>query len=376
MKTKKLSILSFAALTLLFAGACNNPATKPGEKKEGIKVEYFGSLPAGDSIFQYTLSSDEGVSVKIINYGGILTQIITPDSDGNEENIILGYKSLEPYLNNSPYLGVIVGRYANRIANAEFTLDGETYTLAKNNGNNTLHGGLKGFNQVVWNAEPIENEGSQSLKLTYHSPDMEEGYPGNMDVTVVYELKGKDLIMTYDATTDKATPVNLTNHAYFNLSQDGTILDHELTINASGYTPVNIELIPTGEIVPVEGTPFDFREPHTIGERIADVPGGYDHNYVIDREGAGMESAAFLADPNSGRTLEVLTMEPGIQFYSGNFLDGSLGSEGVSYIQHFGMCLETQHFPDSPNQPDFPNTILRPGEKYHTQTIYRFGIAE
>ena len=377
---KNLTLVMMLIASLIFINSCKNKPAKTAEKEEGIKTELFGVMPDGDSIYQYTLTSAAGITVKIINYGGIVTEILAPDKEGNIENIILGFDNLEQYLEPHPYFGVLVGRYANRIANAEFELDGQKYTLAKNDGENTLHGGVKGFDKVVWDAEPVTNDTAQALILTYHSADMEEGYPGNLDVQVSYTLSGNDLIMWYQATTDKATPVNLTNHCYFNLSQDGTILDHVLTIKASGFTPVNDVLIPTGEIAPVEGTPFDFREPHAIGERIETVPGadpgGYDHNWVLDRTGDDLENIALLEDPNSGRTLEVLTTEPGLQFYSGNFLDGTITSGDKTYEKHYGLCLETQHFPDSPNQPDFPNTILQPGEKYSTVTIYRFGTTE
>ena len=298
---------------------------------------------------------------------------------GRWATLYLGFDNLDQYLAGHPYFGAIIGRFGNRIAKAQFSLDGENYQLAANNGNNALHGGIKGFDKVVWNVEVISCEERAALKLTYISPDGEEGYPGNLKVAVTYELLMDQLFITYEAETDKATVLNLTNHSYFNLAGEGNILDHVLYINASRYTPSDDELIPTGELANVEGTPFDFRKPTVIGERIEEVGGnpvGYDHNYVIDGSSEEKRLAAKLMDPKSGRSLEVITTEPGVQFYTGNFLDGSLVSRGVTYVQYSGMCLETQHFPDSPNQPDFPSTVLRPGEKFVSQTIFKFGVEE
>ena len=314
-----------------------------------------------------------------MNYGGIITEIQTPDRNGKMGNITLGFDNLDQYLAGHPNFGALIGRFGNRIANAQFSLDGETYQLAANNGNNSLHGGLKGFDDVVWDPEVISCDERAALQLTYVSPDGEEGYPGTLKVTVVYELLMDQLFITYEAETDKATPVNLTNHAYFNLAGEGTILDHILYINASKYTPVNDELIPTGELAYVEGTPFDFRKPFVIGERIDEIggnPGGYDHNFVLDGSADEKVLAAKLMDPKSGRFVEVITTEPGVQFYTGNFLDGTLKSGDFTFIRHSGLCLETQHFPDSPNQPNFPSTILRPGEKFISQTIFKFGVEE
>jgi aldose 1-epimerase len=356
--------------------ACNNPSkTEKKAGDEGITTEFFGLMPDGDSTWLYTLTSED-VTVKITNYGGIVTEIITPDKEGNPGNIALGFDNLEQYLAGHPNFGALIGRFGNRIAKGTFELDGETYSLAINNGNNTLHGGIIGFDDVVWEPEIVETENGEGLQLKYLSVDMEEGFPGNLDVTVLYELVDNDLEITYWATTDKATPVNLTNHSYFNLAGEGTIHDHILMIKASYYTPVDNEMIPTGEIAPVEGTAFDFREPKPVGRDIGQTEGGYDHNYVFDREGEGVELLARLTDPKTGRTLEVLTMEPGVQFYTGNFLNGTLVSDGTAYVKQSGLCLETQHFPDSPNQPDFPSTILRPGEEYYTKTVYRFGVNE
>jgi aldose 1-epimerase len=374
MKTRTLILTSLILASAMIFNACNTPSKtekKTGDK--GITTEFFGLMPDGDSTWLYTLTSED-VTVKITNYGGIVTEIITPDKEGNPGNVALGFDNLEQYLAGHPYFGSLIGRYGNRIAKGTFELDGETYSLAINNGENTLHGGIKGFNSVVWEPEIIETENGEGLQLKYLSVDMEEGYPGNLDVTVLYELVDNELEITYWAVTDKATPVNLTNHSYFNLAGEGTILDHVLMIQASHYTPVDEGLIPTGEIAPVEGTPFDFKEPKPIGRDIEQTEGGYDHNFVLDREGEGLELVARLTDPKTGRIMEVLTMEPGVQFYTGNFLDGTLISDDIAYVKNYGLCLETQHFPDSPNQPNFPSTILRPGEEYYTKTVYRFGI--
>jgi aldose 1-epimerase len=374
MKTRTAILASLILASAMVFNACNNPSkTEKQSEYDGITTEFFGLMPDGDSTWLYTLTSDD-ITVKITNYGGIVTEIITPDKEGNPGNIALGFDNLEQYLAGHPNFGALIGRFGNRIAKGSFELDGETYSLAINNGNNTLHGGIIGFDDVVWEPEIVETENGEGLQLKYLSVDMEEGYPGNLDVTVLYELVGNALEMTYWATTDKATPVNLTNHTYFNLAGEGTILDHILMIKASHYTPVDDEMIPTGEIAPVEGTAFDFREPKPVGRDIEKTKGGYDHNYVFDREGEGVELLARLADPKTGRTVEVLTMEPGMQFYTGNFLDGTLVSDGTAYVKQSGLCLETQHFPDSPNHPNFPNTILRPGEEYHTKTVYRFVV--
>ena len=327
----------------------------------------------------YTLKDEMDNVVKSTNYGGIITEIHTPDKNGKMGNIVLGFDNLDQYLEGHPYLGAIVGRYGNRIAKAQFTLDGETYQLAVNNGNNALHGGLIGFDKVLWDPEVISCDERAALKLSYVSSDGEEGYPGNLNVAITYELLMDQLFITYEAETDKATPLNLTNHSYFNLAGEGTILDHILYINASKYTPVNDELIPTGELANVEGTPYDFRKPFMIGERIDEVPGdpgGYDNNYVLDGSSEERVLAAKLMDPKSGRSLEVVTTEPGVQFYTANFLDGTLVSGDFTFVKHCGLCLETQHFPDSPNQPEFPTTILQPGDKFISQTIFKFGVEE
>ena len=335
----------------------------------------YGMIGA-DSVFQYTLTNKNGMVVKILNYGGTVTNIITPDKNGKMGNVILGYDSLSGYRQpGNPFFGSLVGRYANRIANAKFTLDGKEYTLAKNDGPNTLHGGLKGFDKVIWTVKSFNDSG---LLLSYSSKDGEEGYPGNFTADVMYSLSNdNDLKIEYTAVTDKATPVNLTNHSYFNLSAgaDSTILDHELMLKAEKYTPVNKTLIPTGNIDDVKGTPMDFTTSKKVGRDIAQVPGGYDHNWVFQKPENRFDLVASLYHQPSGRYMEVRTTEPGIQFYSGNFLNSRLKNtrDGVKYVKHAGLCLETQHFPDSPNQPAFPNTILKPGETYQQITVYKFG---
>jgi len=361
------------------SGVKNEKETESKNPKCKVEKSHFGISPEGDSVALFTLKNEKGYLVKITNYGGIITEIHTPDRQGKMGNIALGFDNLEQYLNGHPYFGAIIGRFGNRIAKAQFSLDGQDYQLAANNDNNALHGGEKGFDKVLWDVEVISCDERAALKLSYLSPDGEEGYPGNLKVDVVYELLMDQLFITYEAETDKATVLNLTNHTYFNLAGEGSILDHVLYLNASRYTPVNEELIPRGEHANVEGTPFDFRKPFTIGARIEEVGGnpvGYDHNIVIDGAAGEKRLAAKVMDPVSGRSLEVITTEPGVQFYTGNFLDGTLSSRGITYNQYAGMCLETQHFPDSPNQPDYPSTVLRPGEKFISQTIFKFGIEE
>ncbi len=370
--------LLFLSPLLIITFLVSGCATRE-ESTMNITTEPYGTTPDGKNVSLYTLASGT-ITVKIINYGGIITELRVPDSSGNPGDIVLGFERLEDYVTSSPYFGCIVGRYANRIAKGRFTLDGVEYTLATNDGPNHLHGGVKGFDKVVWNARMVHGNDSVSLILEYRSRDGEEGYPGNLTAQVVYTLdRHNRLAVTYEATTDKPTIVNLTHHSYFNLAgaADGDILGQLLMINATRYTPVDSTLIPTGGLDPVEGTPMDFRSPHAIGERIDSVPGGYDHNYVLDRQGTGLELAASVEEPQSGRTMEVWTTEPGIQFYSGNFLDGSLtGKGGREYEKHAGFCLEPQHFPDSPNRRQFPSTMLRPGEKYQTQTVFQFGVNE
>jgi aldose 1-epimerase len=342
----------------------------------GITREDFGKTREGTPVDLYTLTNTKGMTVKITTYGATVTQIAVADRSGKMGDVILGFDNLAQYLGTHPYFGAIVGRYGNRIAKGKFTLNGATYKLATNDGPNHLHGGLKGFDKKVWKAEPMPTADGPALKLTYPSKDGEEGYPGNLTSTVVYTVTAKnELKIEYTATTDKATPINLTNHAYFNLAGPGTgdVLGHEVTVAADRYTPVDDTLIPTGEIASVKGTPMDFTKPATIGSRIAQVKGGYDHNYVISMEGSKTPVFAVrVREPKSGRIMEVLTTQPGVQFYTGNFLDGSLKGIGGAYKKHYGFCLETQHFPDSPNQPKFPSSILEPGKTYHHITIYRF----
>ncbi len=332
----------------------------------------------GKKVYLYTLTNGKGVEVKITNYGGTVTSWMTPDKQGNKSNIVIGFDSLCGYLAKPPYFGATIGRYGNRIGNASFKIDTTTYVLNANDGKNHLHGGPKGFDKVVWDSSPADS--GSALTLTYLSKDGEEGYPGNLQVTVKFTLTDdNELLIEYDATTDKPTPVNLTNHSYFNLTGDvvNTILSHRLQVNADRYTPVDKTLIPTGELKPVTGTPFDFLQPHAIGERIAAVDGGYDHNFILNRKGSELELVATLADSISGRSLEVYTTEPGLQFYSGNFLNGTIKNrDGKAIQQHAALCLETQHFPDSPNKPAFPSTLLKPGEKYHTATKYKVNVEQ
>jgi aldose 1-epimerase len=340
-----------------------------------IKKQAFGKTEDGKNVDLYTLTNSTGLNAKIMTYGGIVTSLQVPDRNGNFADIVLGCDSLDEYIKGSPYFGALIGRFGNRIAKGKFTLDGVEYTLATNNGPNHLHGGIKGFDKVVWTAKPVETKEGPSLKLTYKSRDGEEGYPGNFSCTVVYTLTdNNELKISYEAKTDKDTIVNLTHHSYFNLGgfSSGDVLGHELIINADHFTPVDKTLIPTGEIKAVKGTPWDFTRPTAIGSRIKQVEGGYDHNYVLNSSGGSLALAASVYEPKTGRVLEVSTTEPGIQFYSGNFLDGSVKGKGAVYNKHNGFCLEAQHFPDSPNRPNFPSVVLKPGEKYTQLTVHRF----
>jgi aldose 1-epimerase len=348
---------------------------KPAEKTA------FGKTPDGHNVDLYTLSNKNGMQVAITNFGGIVVRIAVADRKGKAQDVVLGYDSLDGYLNDKAYLGAVIGRYGNRIAQGKFALDGATYTLARNNGENSLHGGTKGFNKAVWGAREVATKDGPSVELTYLSKDGEEGYPGNLSVKVVYTLTdGNELKIEYSATTDKKTVLNLTNHSYFNLNPSGSdILQHVLMIHADRFTPVDSGMIPTGELRSVAGTPFDFRKPTAIGARIEQdneqlkLGRGYDHNFVLNRKSKGVELAARVVEPTTGRVLEVLTDQPGVQFYTGNFLDGSArGKGGTEYARRSAFCLETQHFPDSPNHPKFPTTELKPGEKYDSTTIYRF----
>ncbi len=349
------------------------------EAKTKVTSQPFGKLPAGTPVEIYTLS-DGAYEARIATYGVIVVSLKTPDRNGKSADVVLGFDDVDGYVANfngpsDAYFGAIIGRYANRIAHGSFTLDGQKYSLPKNNGENTLHGGPHGFNNIVWKAKPVVN----GVELRYRSKDGEAGFPGNLTATVRYTLVKGDLRIEYSATTDKTTVVNLTNHSYFNLAGQGDILKHELTLHASRFTPVDAGLIPTGQWKAVESTPFDFRKPTAVGARINSddtqlhLGRGYDHNWVLDSKSGQLAEAAEVYDPSSGRVLKVLTDQPGIQFYSGNFLDGSIkGKGGTPDVLHAALCLETQHFPDSPNHPDFPSTELKPGERYHTVTIYSF----
>ncbi|HEX7645120.1 MAG TPA: aldose epimerase family protein [Burkholderiaceae bacterium] len=348
----------------------------------GVTQKAFGFLPDGRPARLYTLANERGMIVRVTDFGGIITELHVPDRDGMLGDVVLGFDSVEPYCGESAYFGALIGRYANRIAGARYTAEGVSHELDRNDGANHLHGGALGFHKVLWQAEPFESGAAAGLRLRYLSPDGEQGYPGNLQATVTYTLtQGNELIVQYQAVTDRATPVNLTQHSYFNLACGGAILNHELSMQAAYYTPVDAGLIPLPEHAAVAGTPFDFRSPHAIGARIAqdDVQlargRGYDHNFVLDKgtpKGLGLAAAVY--DPRSGRVLEILTQEPGLQFYSGNFLDGTLQGKGRSYGWRSGFCLEPQHFPDSPNRPDYPNTVLQPGAEYNSRTIYRFSV--
>ena len=377
-----------------FLGACNG-GTDPSMNDDSAAVfkriieAPFGTLPDGRAVRSYTLRNGSGMEMVAINYGATITHLRVPDAAGNPGDVVLGFDTLEGYLADPPYFGAVVGRYGNRIAAGRFTLDGVAYELATNNGPNHLHGGVVGFDKVLWDVEILETEGdagpAEALRMTYVSPDGEEGYPGTVTTVVTYTL-GEDntLAVDYAITTDAPTPVNVTQHTYFNLAGGGDVLGHELTLNADSLTPVDSSLIPTGEIEAVAGTPFDFRTAKPIGRDINSESeqitfgGGYDHNFVLNRGEGGATAeqlilAAEVFDPGSGRVLQVRTTEPGVQFYSGNFLDGSIrGKDGGPYEYRSGFCLETQHYPDSPNQPTFPSTIVRPGETYQSRTDFSF----
>jgi aldose 1-epimerase len=352
-------------------------------KKMQVKKESFGRMADGQSVDIYTLTNSHGAEARITNYGGIVVSLKMPDRSGALDDVVLGFNTLDGYLKApTVYFGALVGRYGNRIAKGRFTLNGKEYKLATNNNENHLHGGIRGFDKVLWHARPLSANADAALELTYLSKDGEEGYPGNLSVRVVYTLTdANELKIDYMATTDKDTVVNLTHHSYFNLAGEGNgdILQHELQIEADQFTPVDASLIPTGELRKVAGTPFDFTQPTIIGARInADdeqlkFGNGYDHNWVLRGTMGQLRQAARVTEAKSGRVMEVWTTEPGIQFYSGNFLDGTLtGKRGKIYQQRFGLCLETQHFPDSPNKPNFPSTVLRKGGRYETHTVYKF----
>lgn len=351
----------------------------------GVRTENWGNTSDGEPVTLYTLTNPSGASVAIATWGATVVSIKVPGKSGTPGEVTLGFDSLDGYLKPNPYFGAVVGRYGNRIGGAKFTLDGQTYTLAKNDGENLLHGGRRGFDKHNWKAREVNSPDGPSVALTHVSPDGDEGFPGTLTATVTYTWTADNALrIEYHATTDKPTVLNLTNHTYFNLAGPGSgpVLDHRLMIDADRFTPVDKGLIPTGALRPVGGTPFDFRTPHRIGERIENAQDeqivfgrGYDHNFVLNGKAGTLRLAARVTEPTSGRVLEVQTTEPGVQFYSGNFLDGSvIGRNGVAYQKRTGFCLETQHFPDSPNRPDFPSVVLRPGETYETTTEYRFGV--
>jgi aldose 1-epimerase len=363
-------------MLLILCAACG------GGRKQDVESRPFGMTKDGISVNLYTLTNAKGTKAAITNYGGIIVSLETPDRTGKLADIVLGFDSLDGYLGEHPYFGAIIGRYGNRIAKGRFTLDGVEYRLATNNGENALHGGVKGFDKVVWNAKEFSQHSRRGVELSYLSKDGEEGYPGNLTAIVRYTLTDdNELHVDYSASTDKATIVNLTNHSYFNLAGEGEgdILGHEVLINADRFTPVDGGLIPRGQLQFVEGTPFDFTTRTAIGARINSddeqirLGGGYDHNFVLNARTGFMKLAGEAYDPKTGRVMEVRTTEPGLQFYTGNFLDGSIrGKGGKVYNRRFGFCMETQHFPDSPNQHAFPTTVLKPGERYTSQTIFRF----
>jgi aldose 1-epimerase len=374
--------LLFGGLCIAVADAAKDKDTK--KEKASVEKKAYGKTPDGVAVEEYVLTNGSGARAKIITYGALLTELDVPDRDGKLGDVVLGFDNLKDYLAGHPYFGATVGRVGNRIAGAEFTLGGKKYKLAANNGRHSLHGGQKGFDKVVWKAEPRSAADGASVQFTYLSKDGEEGYPGNLNVTVIYTLTNDNALrLDYEAKTDKATPINLTNHSYFNLAgtQAGDVLDHELMIAADRYTPSDDTLVPTGEIKPVKDTPFDFTKPRRIGERIDRLrgnpdkgnPGGYDLNYVLNSGGKELALAARVSEPKTGRVMEVWTTEPGIQLYTGNFLDGKLkGRGGVAYKKHWGFCLETQHFPDAVHHDNFPSIILKPDQTYKQTTIYKF----
>jgi aldose 1-epimerase len=377
---KTLSLFTCSAVLLIAAG-CSHTYNSPSLSQDAgeILISNHGKLADGTPVKLYTLRNSRGMEARISAYGGTVTHLFAPDRAGNMGDVVLGYDRLRGYLISSPYFGCLVGRYGNRIANGRFSLDGKTYQLATNNGPNTLHGGLKGFDKVLWKAIPTVTTNGPALELTYESVDGEEGYPGTLTVRATYTLtRQNELRLDYSAKTDKPTVVNLTQHSYFNLAGKGEILDHELMIPADKFTPVNERLIPTGELRSLDGSPFDFRKPTAIGARIhqkdkqLEYGKGYDHNYVVNKAAGELTLAARVHEPTSGRVLEIWSTEPGVQFYSGNFLDGTIYGKGMqNYKLHNGFCLEPQHYPDSPNQPSFPSTVLRPGEEYKNTIIHR-----
>src|SRR5256885_6984859 len=369
-------------LILLLLTIMAFPLTFEAKGQAKVTKESFGKTSDGQGVDIYTLTNRHGVEAKITNYGGIVTSLKVPDRNGKLDDVVLGFDNLDAYVKRNPYFGAIIGRYGNRIAKGHFTLNGVEYKLAVNNGENHLHGGIKGFDKIVWNARVLKVPNAAVLELTYLSKDGEEGYPGNLSVKVIYTLtNANELKIEYLGTTDKDTVVNLTSHSYFNLAGQGNgdILNHQLLINARRFTPTDAGSIPTGELKRIKGTPFDFTSAFRIGDRINDddqqlkFGKGYDHNFVLNGRMGTLRQAAVVYEPTSGRSMEIWTTEPGIQFYTGNFLDGTLtGKDGKVYQQRYGFCLETQHFPDSPNHRSFPTTVLRRGQRYHTITIHKF----
>jgi aldose 1-epimerase len=370
-------VLALAAW-IIWPGCSTTVPDREARPPMKLEQKVFGHLPDGTPVVLYVMTNSKGMVAKVIEYGAILTELWVPDRQGQLANVVLGFDNLEQYLKGHPFFGATTGRVANRIANGKFTLDGKEYTLARNNGPNHLHGGLKGFDKKLWKSRPLGASSDRiAVEFTYTSPDGEEGYPGTLTVTVVYTLTAdKELRIEYTGMTDKPTIVNLTNHSYFNLAGADSILDHVLMLNADHYTPADAGLIPTGEIAPVQGTPVDFTQPWPIGARIREVMAfakGYDHNFVLNGGGGKLALCARVEDPTSGRVMEVWTTEPGVQLYTGNHLDGKItGVGGVAYEQHSGFCLETQHFPDSINKPNFPSVVLRPGQTFKSTTQFKF----
>lgn len=374
MDNRKLSSVALIALSLVMLASCS-ARTTANNSNTAMKTTW-GTTPDGKTVELYTLKNSKGAEARIMTYGGVVVSLKVPDRTGALGDVVAGLDTFQDYLKPPPYFGAIIGRYGNRIGNARFSLDGVDYKLDKNDGENSLHGGARGFDKRLWQVSSVS---PQSLELKYRSADGEEGYPGNLNATVKYTLTdANELRIDYSATTDKDTVVNLTNHSYFNLAGDGDILAHEVIINADRFTPIDKGLIPTGELKDVAGTPFDFRTATAIGKRIEQkdqqliFAGGYDHNWVLNRTGSDLEMAAKVTDPKSGRVMEVFTTEPGLQFYTGNFLDGTLKGKGRTYTRRSAFCMETQHFPDSPNKPSFPSTVLKPGSIYQSTTVYRF----
>jgi len=384
MRSRKLGLFLVSIVGCCMTGLSCQPgeptATGPTKGGEAMKLSIekaaYGKMPDGKQVDIYTLTNAKGMKVKLTNYGGITVSVEVPDRGGKLADVTLGYDTLDGWLTNTSYFGATVGRYANRIAKGKFTLEGKTHTLATNNGENALHGGLKGFDKVLWDAKPVRTDSSVGVEFTYLSKDGEEGYPGNLKVKAIYCLTDdNEFKVEFSATTDKPTVVNLAHHTYWNLAgaAAGDILGHELMLAADKYTPVDAGLIPTGELKDVKGTPMDFTKATAIGARIAQVEGGYDHNFVLRNQGGKVALAAKVVEPKSGRVMEISTDQPGVQFYSGNFLDGTVkGKGGIAYKKHYGFCLETQHYPDSPNKKDFPSVVLRPGETYKHVMIHKF----